>query len=169
MIRSFKGNQPQLAQGVFVADSALVLGQVELGQRSSVWYGSVVRGDVNTITIGQGTNIQDRCVVHVTRKTHPTVIGDQVTVGHGAIIHGCVVGHRCLVGMGSIIIDGAELGEECLLAAGALVTPGKRFPARSMLVGSPARVKGTVSDEDVRWILDSSEHYAELARHHWES
>ena len=169
MIRGFGDKQPQLAQGVFVADTALVLGDVELGQQSSIWYGSVVRGDVHSIRIGEATNIQDRCVVHVTHGTHHTVVGDQVTVGHGAILHGCTVGDRCLVGMGAILLDGVELGPECLVAAGALLPPGKVYPARSMIVGAPATIKGEVSDDEVQWILKSAKNYTDLAQQHWES
>lgn len=169
MIRTFGDKQPQLAQGVFVAETAMVLGDVTVGRDSSIWYGTVIRGDVHHIRIGEATNIQDRCVVHVTSETHPTAVGDQVTVGHGAIIHGCTVGDRCMVGMGAIILDGVEVGDECLVAAGALLPPGKIYPPRSMIVGSPARVKGQVSEEDVQWILRSADNYKSLARKHWES
>ena len=169
MIRTFGDKQPQLAQGVFVAETAMVLGDVTVGRDSSIWYGTVIRGDVHHIRIGEATNIQDRCVVHVTSETHPTAVGDQVTVGHGAMIHGCTVGDRCMVGMGAIILDGVELGDECLVAAGALLPPGKIYPRRSMLVGSPAKVKGPVSEEDVQWILRSADNYKALAREHWES
>lgn len=169
MIRSFGDTQPQLASRVYVAETAMVLGDVTVGRGSSIWYGTVIRGDVNQITIGEATNIQDRAVVHVTHDTHPTRIGDRVTVGHGAIIHGCIVGDCCMVGMGAIILDGVELGDECLVAAGSLLPPGKTYPPRSMVMGSPARVKGQVSDEDVQWILRSSDNYVALASRHWES
>lgn len=157
---------PVLGDGVFVAPGARVIGEVTVGDQSSIWYGTVVRGDVNHVRIGRQTNLQDGCVVHVTTARHPAVIGDQVTVGHGAVVHGCTVGDRCLLGMGAIVLDGAELGEGCLVAAGALVPPGKVFPARSLVVGSPARVKGTVDDDDLAWILRSAEHYVELAQRH---
>ena len=168
MIRSFGDKKPRLANGVFVAETAMVLGDVTVGRDSSIWYGTVVRGDVHHIRIGDETNIQDRCVVHVTSHTHSTVVGDRVTVGHGAIIHGCSVGSCCMIGMGAIILDGVELGDECLVAAGALLPPGKKYPPRSMILGSPARIKGQVSEEDVQWILRSAENYKELAEKHRE-
>lgn len=166
MIRSFKEHTPTVAEEVFVADTALVLGQVSIGAGSSVWFGSVLRGDVNSITVGQGTNIQDLSVVHVTREKHAASIGDQVTVGHRAVIHGCKVGDRCLVGIGAILLDGVDLGEGCVVAAGSLLPPGKIYPPRSLIVGSPGRVKGQVSDEELAWILDSARHYQALAREH---
>ena len=166
MIKSFKQSSPELGEGAFVADSALVMGDVVLGCNSSVWYGAVLRGDVHSIRVGDGTNIQDLSVVHVTRKRNPAIIGDQVTVGHRAVIHGCTVGDRCLVGMGAILLDGVELGESCVVAAGSLLPPGKVYPARSLVVGSPGRIKGEVSDEELEWILDSARHYELLAREH---
>ncbi len=166
MIRRFKEHTPALAEGVFVADSALVMGQVEMGAGSSVWYGALLRGDVNSITVGKCTNIQDLSVVHVTRERHATRIGDQVTVGHRAVIHGCNVGDRCLVGIGAILLDGVDLGEGCVVAAGSLLPPGKAYPPRSLIVGSPGRVKGQVSDDELAWILDSALAYEALAKEH---
>jgi carbonic anhydrase/acetyltransferase-like protein (isoleucine patch superfamily) len=166
MIRTFGEYAPRLASGVFVAPSALVLGQVVLGRDASIWYGTVVRGDVNSIQIGPASNIQDRCVVHVTRETHPTRVGQGVTVGHGAIIHGCTIGDHCMVGMGALVMDGAQIGDESLVAAGSLVPPGKVFAPRSLILGSPARIKGQLSDEDVAGIRDSARRYVELAARH---
>lgn len=166
MIKSFKEKTPQLGDGAFVADSALVMGDVVLGYNSSVWYGAVLRGDVHSIRVGDGTNIQDLSVVHVTRKRNPAIIGDQVTVGHRAVIHGCTVGDRCLVGIGAILLDGVELGESCVVAAGSLLPPGKVYPPRSLVVGSPGRIKGQVSDEELEWILDSARQYELLAQAH---
>ncbi len=166
MIKSYGEIQPRLGERVFVADSALVMGEVSLGEGSSIWYGAVVRGDVNRITIGSGTNIQDLTMVHVTRQRHPAVIGQQVTVGHRAVIHGCSVADRCLVGIGAIVLDGVEVGEECVVAAGSLLPPGKVYPPRSLIMGSPAVVKGEVSDEEVAWVLASARHYQELAAAH---
>jgi carbonic anhydrase/acetyltransferase-like protein (isoleucine patch superfamily) len=166
MIVSFEGRTPALGPGVFVAADALVLGRVAIGADSSVWYGTVVRGDVNEISIGARTNIQDRCVVHVTTETHPTHIGDEVTVGHGAIVHGCRVGDGTLVGIGAIVLDGVEVGEGCVIGAGSLLPPGRSFPKASLIVGAPAQVKRAVSDEERRWLLRSAEQYVVLARRH---
>ncbi len=168
MIKDFQGKSPQLEEQVFVAASALVLGNVSIGFGASIWYGSVVRGDVNSITIGAGTNIQDLCMVHVTGEKYPTSIGEQVTVGHRAVIHGCSVGDRCLVGIGAVLLDGVEVGEESVVAAGSLLPPGKVYPPRSLILGSPARVKAQISDEEVAWILDSARRYEALAREHAE-
>jgi len=166
MIQSFGEQSPRLGQDVFVANSALVLGDVVLGDLSSVWYGTVVRGDVHHIRIGPRTNIQDRCVVHVSTGTHPTEVGELVTVGHGAIVHGCRIGDRTLVGIGAIVLDGAEVGEGSLVAGGALIPPGKRFPPRSLIVGAPASLKREVTDEELEWICRSAEHYVQLASQH---
>lgn len=166
MIKHFKDMIPKLGERTFVADTALVMGDVVLGANSSVWYGSVLRGDVNSIRVGEGTNIQDLSVVHVTREQHPAIIGDQVTVGHRAVIHGCKVGDRCLIGIGAILLDGVEVGEGCLVAAGSLLPPRKIYPPRSLIVGSPGRVKGEVSEDELAWILDSARHYEALAREH---
>jgi carbonic anhydrase/acetyltransferase-like protein (isoleucine patch superfamily) len=166
MIRSFEGRAPQIGPDVFVADSALVLGEVRIGAQSSVWYHTVVRGDVHSISIGARTNLQDHCVVHVTTDLHATAIGDDVTVGHGAIVHGCRVGDRTLIGIGAILMDGVEVGEGCVVAAGSLLPPGKIFPARSLIVGYPAQVKRPVTEDEARWILGSAETYVALARRH---
>jgi gamma-carbonic anhydrase len=166
MIRIFEGKSPVLGEGVFVADDATVIGQVTLGRLSSVWFGAIVRGDVHTITIGEATNIQDRCVVHVTHDDHPTVIGDSVTVGHSAVVHGCRVGSRTLVGIGAILLDGVEVGEDSVIAAGSLLPPGRRYPANSLIVGSPATAKRQLTETEKAWILRSAETYVELAKRH---
>ena len=164
MIRNFEDKIPQLANGSFVAETALVLGNVRIGKDSSIWYGAVIRGDVHYITVGDSTNIQDCCAVHVTTDTHPTCIGDQVTIGHGAIIHGCVIGGQVLVGMGAIIMDGVEVKEGSVVAAGALLPPGRCYPAKSLIVGAPAEVKRPVTSEELSWIRNSADHYVALAR-----
>jgi carbonic anhydrase/acetyltransferase-like protein (isoleucine patch superfamily) len=123
---------------------------------------------VHSITIGRVTNIQDRCVVHVSSGTHPTVIGDLVTVGHGAIIHGCSIGNEVLVGIGAIVLDGVEIGNECVIAAGSLLPPGKSYPDRSLIVGSPAVLKRALESDELAWIRRSAEHYAQLAHKHSE-
>jgi carbonic anhydrase/acetyltransferase-like protein (isoleucine patch superfamily) len=159
-----KGVRPTLGRDVFVADSATVIGDVHLGDEASVWFGAVLRGDYFPIRVGARTNIQDNSVVHITAGRAATTIGDDVTVGHAAIIHGCTIGHRCLVGMGSIVLDGAVVGDDSFIAAGSLVSPGTVIPPRSFVIGRPARVKRPVSDEDLAWIREAAMLYAGYAR-----
>jgi carbonic anhydrase/acetyltransferase-like protein (isoleucine patch superfamily) len=164
MIREFEGKSPSLGEEVFLAEDCVVVGDVALGRLSSVWYGAVVRGDVHSIRIGEATNIQDRCVVHVTHDRHPTVIGDYVTVGHSAVVHGCRIGSRTLVGIGAVVLDGVEVGEGTVIAAGSLLPPGRRYPPDSLVVGSPASARRSLSDSEKAWILASAESYVALAR-----
>ncbi len=163
MICWFKDKYPQIAPSVFVAPNATVIGDVVVGEHSSIWFGTVVRGDVNHIRIGSHTSVQDNSVIHVTTAKYPTVIGDEVTLGHRVLIHGCIVGSRCLIGMGAILMDGVEIGDESLVAAGAVVTPGTRVPSRSLVRGFPARVVRELSDEEVAEIERLARHYANLA------
>lgn len=164
MIRPVGGIQPRLDGSVFVADTALVIGDVALGSDTSVWFGCVVRGDVHRIVIGAETNIQDLTMVHVTGGLHATAIGDRVTVGHRAILHGCTVQDRCLIGMGAIILDGAVVETGAIVAAGALVPPGARVPAGMLAMGSPARVARAVTPTEDAGIDDSASKYVMLAR-----
>ncbi|RLD97885.1 MAG: gamma carbonic anhydrase family protein [Aquificota bacterium] len=152
-----------MAMDVFVALNATVIGDVVIGEGSSVWFGSVVRGDVNYIRIGSYTNLQDNSVIHVTTAKYPTIIGDQVTMGHRVLVHGCVIGSRCLIGMGAILMDGVEIGDESLVAAGAVVTPGTKVPPRSLVRGFPAKVMRELTDEEVAEIERLAKHYANLA------
>ena len=145
---SHHGVQPQFGHAVFVAPGAVVIGDVVLGDDASVWFGTVVRGDVNFIRLGARTNLQDGSVVHVTRDKHPTILGADVTVGHQVVLHGCTVGDRCLVGMGSRLLDGVTLEDECLVAAGSLVPPGFHAPSGSLVVGSPAKIRRTLTREE---------------------
>lgn len=163
-VRPFRGAWPQLGSGVFLADTARVIGQVALGDDVSIWYGSVVRGDVFDIVIGARTNIQDHSVVHVTSGRHATRIGEDVTVGHRATLHGCTVRDRALIGMGAIVLDGAEVGEESMIAAGSVVTPRTVIPPRVLAVGSPARVVRELKDTELALVRHSAGHYVELAR-----
>ncbi|HLT31807.1 MAG TPA: gamma carbonic anhydrase family protein [Myxococcaceae bacterium] len=163
---SFKGIRPTLGPGAWVAGSAEVIGDVVLGEGASVWYQSVLRGDVQPIRIGARTNIQDLSVVHVTSFTHPTTVGEDVTVGHRAILHGCTLGDRVLVGMGAIVMDGVVVGDDCIIGAGALLTPGTQVPPGSMVLGSPGRVKRPLTDEERQFLGLSAAHYVELARKH---
>ena len=163
MIGWYKGKYPKMAMNVFVAPNATVIGDVVIGEHSSIWFGSVVRGDVNYIRIGAYSNLQDNSVIHVTTAKYPTIIGDEVTMGHKVLVHGCVIGSRCLIGMGAILMDGVEIGDESLVAAGAVVTPGTKVPPRSLVRGFPARVVRELSDEEVAEIKRLAKHYAHLA------
>ena len=164
MIRSFGGKHPRLAEGVFVDDSAQVIGDVELGGDASVWFGAVLRGDVHYIRIGARTNIQDLTVIHVSEKTHPTVLDEDVTVGHRAILHGCHVMRGCLIGMGAVVMDGVKVGPESLVAAGALVGPGVEIPPRSLARGVPARVVRSLTNAELEHLVYSSQHYVDLKK-----
>jgi carbonic anhydrase/acetyltransferase-like protein (isoleucine patch superfamily) len=146
---------PSIHPEAWLAPGASVIGDVHIGPRSSIWFGSVVRGDVHQIRIGAGTNLQDLCVVHVTRDRFPTSIGDEVTVGHHATVHGCRVGDGALIGIGAIVLDGAEVGDEALVAAGSLVPPGMKVAAGTLVMGTPARVVRT---------LDAAERAEQRAR-----
>ncbi len=148
MIRPYKGILPKLGTRVYVDVSAQVIGDVELGDHSSIWMNAVVRGDVHFIRIGAYTNIQDNCVVHVFKDEHPTVVADHVTVGHSTTLHGCRIGSWCLIGMGATILNGAEIGDECIVAAGTLVPEGMHVPPRSLVMGLPAKVRRALTDEE---------------------
>lgn len=165
-LRPFRGVTPRVDPSCFVEDSAQVVGDVELGEDSSVWFNAVLRGDVNPIRIGKRTNIQDITMVHVTTELHATHVGDDVTVGHRVILHGCVVGNRVLVGMGAILMDGVEVGDECIIGAGALLTPGTKVPPGSLVVGSPGKVKRPITEEERQFLLLSAQHYVQLAAEH---
>jgi len=148
MIRPYKGIWPKLGERVYVDVSAQVLGDVELGDHASVWMNAVVRGDVNAIRIGPHSNIQDCCVVHVFKGTHPTLVADHVTVGHSVTLHGCRIDSWCLIGMGATILNGAHVGAECIVAAGTLVPEGMVVPPGSLVMGVPAKLRRPISDEE---------------------
>lgn len=166
MIRSFQGVLPKVADSAFVEETAVVIGDVVIGEESSIWFNAVVRGDVHFVRIGDRTNIQDLSVIHVTHETHPTVIGNDVTVGHHVVLHGCTVKDRVLVGMGAIIMDGAVIEEDCIVGAGALVTERTIVPPKSLILGSPAKVKRPVTDEELAWIRASARNYVRYSRHY---
>jgi carbonic anhydrase/acetyltransferase-like protein (isoleucine patch superfamily) len=163
-VYELQGVRPLLGRDVFVAETAVVAGDVHIGDESSIWFGAVLRGDCYPIRIGARTNLQDNVVVHVLAGKAQAVIGDEVTIGHAAVVHGCTIGNRCLIGMGSIVLDGAVLGDDSLLAAGSLVTPGSTFPARSVIVGRPARVVRPANDEDLQRIRDGAKNYLSYSR-----
>ena len=159
MLKPYMGKLPTVAKSAFVEESAQVIGDVEIGEDSSVWFNAVVRGDVNYIRIGDRTNIQDASVVHVTYKTHPTVIEDDVTIGHSVTIHGCTVRSRTLIGMGAVILDGATIESDCIIAAGALVTEGKKIPSGSLAIGAPAKPVRELTEEERAMLLKSARNY----------
>ena len=153
---------PSLARELSWQSGCRLIGQVTTGKDCSIWYQCTLRGDVHFIHLGDGVNVQDNSVIHVTDDNYPTIIGNEVTIGHGAIIHGCRIGNGCLIGMGAIILDGAELADDCLVAAGSIVSPGKSFPSGSMLMGSPARIKRSLSKEELQGLKKSAAHYINL-------
>ena len=161
-LRDFKGKKPRLGSGVFLAENASIIGDVEIGNDCSIWYGAVLRGDMHFIRIGSRTNIQDNCVLHITAGTHPTIVAEEVTIGHAAIVHGCTVKKGALIGMGSRVLDGAIVGESALVAAGAVVPEGMVVPPRVLVAGVPAKVKRPLSDAELERLEMSWRHYVEL-------
>ncbi len=151
------------AEGVFIADTARVVGNVKIGENCSIWYGAVVRGDEAPIHIGRNTNVQDNCVIHAD-KGFDVEIGADVTIGHGSIVHGCRVGDGSLIGMGAIILNGAIIGKDCLIGAGALVTGKSNIPDKSLVIGSPAKVKRSLTDDEIRQQHENIEMYVQLAK-----
>lgn len=158
MIRSYEGTRPRLGARAYVDVSAQVIGDVELGDDASVWMNTVIRGDVNFIRVGARANVQDNCVLHVT-AVHPTILADEVTVGHSVTLHGCSVGRRCLVGIGAIVLNGAVVGEESIVAAGALVPEGMQVPPGSVVMGAPGKVRRSVSDAEREELRRYAENY----------
>jgi carbonic anhydrase/acetyltransferase-like protein (isoleucine patch superfamily) len=150
---------PRVPASVFIDESAQVIGDVEIGEESSVWMCVVIRGDVNSIRIGRRSNVQDGTIVHVMTKTHPTVIGDNVTIGHGAIVHGCTIDDQCLIGMGAVLLNGAHVGAGSIVAAGTLLVEGMKVPPRSLVMGSPGKVKRALSDAEVLDIQAYADRY----------
>lgn len=157
-IYTLDGIRPRLHDSAWVADSATVIGDVVMGEEASVWFGTVVRGDTATLTIGAGSNIQDLSVLHADVGV-PLVIGERVTVGHKVMLHGCTIGDESLIGIGAVVLNGARIGRNCLVGAGALVTEGKEFPDGSMILGSPARVVKQLSPEQIEGLRESARRY----------
>ena len=163
MIKKFQNKQPQLGEDVYVSENAMVIGDVTLGDEVNIWFGAVLRGDMHYIKIGNRTNIQDNSVVHVTTGVSPTNIGNGVTVGHGAIIHGCTIEDDCLIGMGAILMDDAIIGAGSLIGAGALIPPNMEIPKNSLVVGSPGKVIRQIKEVEREMILERPQEYIDLA------
>jgi carbonic anhydrase/acetyltransferase-like protein (isoleucine patch superfamily) len=161
VLRPYRGQLPRVHASAFVDESAQVIGDVEIGEESSVWMCAVVRGDVHWIRIGRRTNIQDGTIVHVMNGTHPTRIGDDVTIGHAAVVHGCTIEDRCLIGMGAILLNGAHIGAQSIVAAGAIVTEEMKIPPRSLVMGQPAKVKRLLTEAEVAGIQTYADRYVQ--------
>ncbi|HTK29036.1 MAG TPA: gamma carbonic anhydrase family protein [Vicinamibacterales bacterium] len=161
MLRAYRGQLPRIAPSAFVDESAQVIGDVEIGDESSVWMCVVVRGDVHRIRIGRRSNVQDGTVVHVMNGTHPTTIGDNVTIGHAAVVHGCTVEDQCLIGMGAILLNGVRVGAQSIVAAGALLTEGTVVPPRSLVMGSPGKVKRLLTHTEIAGIQSYADRYVQ--------
>ena|SRR5688572_13187372 len=159
MLRQYKGVGPRVHESAYVDESAQVIGDVEIGPESSVWMNVVIRGDVHRIRIGKRSNIQDGAVVHVMRGTYATTIGDEVTIGHAALVHGCTLADRILIGMGAILLNGVDVGADSIVAAGTLLPERTQIPPRSLVMGSPGKVKRPLTDDEVASILEYSERY----------
>ena len=155
MLRPYRNVVPTIDPSAYVDESAQVIGDVVVGAESSIWLNAVVRGDVNYIRIGRQSNLQDGVIVHVNHTpSHPTVVGERVTVGHAAILHGCVIGDRCLIGMGAILLNGSHIGSDSIVAAGTLVPERTVIPPRSLVMGSPGKVRRTLTDPELRYRLE---------------
>ncbi len=163
MIRTFQGIKPTIPSSCFLEETGIVIGDVVLGEHCSVWFHAVIRGDVNFIRLGNRTNVQDLCMLHVTHDTNPLIIGADVTIGHSVVLHGCTIKDRVLIGMGAIIMDGAVIGEDSVVGAGALITEGTIVPPKSLILGSPAKVKRPVTEKELAWIKESADNYVRYA------
>ena len=157
---------PKIHETAFVAPSSDIIGDVEIGSHSSIWFQCVIRGDVHFIKIGAGTNIQDHSILHVTREHSPLYIGNEVTVGHRVTLHGCRIGNRILIGMGSIIMDNAIIEDECIIGAGSLITQNKKFPPRSLIFGNPAKLIRELTSEELTYLQKSAENYVKDAENY---
>jgi carbonic anhydrase/acetyltransferase-like protein (isoleucine patch superfamily) len=164
VLRPYRGVLPRVHASVFIDQSAQVIGDVEIGEESSVWMCAVLRGDVQSICIGRRTNIQDGAIVHVMAGAHPTRIGNSVTVGHAAVVHGCTIEDECLIGMGAILLNGAHVGSGSIVAAGSLLVEGMKVPPKSLVMGSPAKVRRLLTQAEVADVLAYAERYVEYRR-----
>lgn len=164
MILPHHGKWPYIHETAFVAPSADIIGEVQIGEDSSIWFQVVIRADVGSVSIGKRSNIQDHSMLHLTRGKNPLIIGDDVTVGHRATLHGCKIGNRVLIGMGAILLDDAEIGEDCIIGAGALITQGIKIPPGSMVLGVPGKVIRPLKQEELDFLPKSAAHYVQDSR-----
>ena len=164
MIKEFRGKSPLIPNSCYISESVDIIGDVTLGEDVSLWFGTVVRGDMHFIIIGNQSNIQDNSVIHVTTDIFPTQIGDEVTVGHSAIIHGATIENRCLIGMGAIIMDGVVIGEGSIVGAGAVVPPNMIVPPQSLVMGLPAKIIRQTTDEELEVIIERAQHYIDFSQ-----
>lgn len=166
MLLAYKGIWPKLHETVFVTEGARIIGDVEIGEHSSIWFNTVVRGDVHFVKIGKRTNVQDNSTLHVTKDTYPLVIGDDITIGHNVVLHGCTLKGKSLIGMGAIILDNAEVGEECIVGAGTLITEGTKIPPGSLVLGSPGKVVRQLKPEEKERVMRSASNYMSYVRNY---
>jgi carbonic anhydrase/acetyltransferase-like protein (isoleucine patch superfamily) len=164
-LEKFLSRKPQLSEAAFVAADARITGDVRLAKDSSVFYGSVLRGDIESIIIGEGSNVQDGSIIHLADDL-PAIVGAYCTIGHGAIVHACTIGDECLIGMRAVVLDGAEIGDQCLIAAGTVVTPRSKIPSGSMVMGTPGKVVRQLSPEEGEGLRHWAEKYIQVARAH---
>jgi carbonic anhydrase/acetyltransferase-like protein (isoleucine patch superfamily) len=164
MLYKYQDKYPKVADSAFIAQSADIVGDVVIEEDCSIWFGAVLRGDENYIKVGKGTNIQDNATVHITGDKYSTEIGEYVTVGHGAIVHACKIGNFCLVGMGAIVLDGAEVGDYTIIGAGSVVTGGKKIPSGVLVLGSPGKVIRELTDEEKVNLENSAQNYIDLSK-----
>ncbi|MBS4534238.1 gamma carbonic anhydrase family protein [Clostridium sp. D2Q-14] len=165
MIKKFKDKKPSIDETCFIAETADIIGDVAIGKNSSIWYNCVLRADGNKIVIGENTNVQDGTIMHI-ENSHPTIIGNNVTIGHKAIVHACNIKDNVLIGMGAIILNGAIIEDNVLVGAGSVVTPGKRFPSGTLVLGSPAKVVRDLTEDEIENLKNFAKHYVELAQGH---
>jgi carbonic anhydrase/acetyltransferase-like protein (isoleucine patch superfamily) len=159
VLRPYRGTVPRVHSSAYIDESAQVIGDVEIGEESSVWMCAVLRGDVHWIRVGRRSNLQDGVIVHGMTGTHPTTIGDHVTIGHGAVVHGCTIGNQCLIGMGAILLNGAQVGAGSIVAAGALLIENMKVPPKSLVMGSPGKVKRLLTQAETADIRAYADHY----------
>lgn len=161
MLITYRGIKPRVHESVFLADGAKIIGDVEIGRDSSVWYNTVIRGDVNVIRIGERTNIQDNSVLHVTHRKYPLIIGSNVTIGHSAVVHACTIKDFCLIGMGAVVMDNATVGPYAFVAAGSVVLEQMEVPEGTLVAGVPARVRRLLTEEEKRMLEQSAQNYVD--------